>query len=212
MKYPQGCILQFARTPRAGRVKTRLMPALGGQGALQLHQQLVSYVWKSLHETGVSQQQLWVDAADTKGFFATLQPGVENPYLQQGGDLGERMAHAAGHALSQYEMVVVVGSDCPQLDENYLTEAFESLTQGAEVVLGPASDGGYVLIGMRRLHARVFTDINWGSGEVLAQTRQRLAGIGCRWHELPERWDVDRPEDLQKLAALKLFQVRPAQV
>lgn len=202
MKFPQACVLQFAKTPRAGRVKTRLMPALGEQGALQMHKKLVRHTWQTLHDANLASVQLWVDAADENDFFMTLNPAVEKLHQQQGTDLGARMAHAIEQALAQFELVVVVGSDCPVLDEAYLAAAFEALKQGTEVVLGPASDGGYVLIGMRRFYAEVFCDINWGSGEVLAQTRVRLAQLGCSWHELPQRWDVDRPEDLQKLAGL----------
>jgi hypothetical protein len=149
--------------------------------------------------------QLWSDSSESVDFFSTLFPSVTEPRVQQGADLGQRISHAIEQALQQYEMVIVVGSDCPLLDVDYLNEAFESLQQGNEVVLGPASDGGYVLIGMRSHYPQLFEKVSWGTGQVLIQTRETLRGIECLWHELPKRWDVDRPEDLEKLSALKLF-------
>ena len=204
MKYPQTCILQFAKAPRAGHVKTRLEPALGEQGALELHKKLVRHTWQTLHRADVATVQLWVDSAAERDFFSTLAPVVETLHQQQGADLGQRMAHAIAQTLARFEQVILVGSDCPALDEDYLSQAINAL-ESEDVVLGPASDGGYVLIGMRRLHTEIFRNINWGSDQVLMQTRIRLDQSGCQWHELPERWDVDRPEDLPKLAGVILI-------
>jgi len=205
MKYPQTCILQFAKAPRAGHVKTRLEPALGEQGALELHKKLVRHTWQTLHRADVATVQLWVDSVAESDFFSTLTPMVETLHQQQGADLGQRMMQAIGQTLAQFEQVILVGSDCPALDEGYLSQAVNAL-ESADVVLGPASDGGYVLIGMRQLRAEVFRHINWGSDQVLMQTRARLEQSGCQWHELPERWDVDRPEDLSKLDGVILIE------
>ena len=205
MKFPNACILQFSKAPHAGRVKTRLIPALGDIGALQLHKKLLRHTWETLNAFQLAPMQLWSDSSESVDFFSTLFPSVTEPRVQQGADLGQRISHAIEQALQQYEMVIVVGSDCPLLDVDYLNEAFESLQQGNEVVLGPASDGGYVLIGMRSHYPQLFENVSWGTGQVLIQTREILRGIECLWHELPKRWDVDRPEDLEKLSALKLF-------
>jgi rSAM/selenodomain-associated transferase 1 len=205
MKFPNACILQFAKEPRAGHVKTRLISALGDTGALQLHKMLLRHTWDTLNAFQLAPMQLWSDSSEPVAFFNTLCPPVQEPSVQQGVDLGQRMSHAIEQALLQYEMVIVVGSDCPLLDVGYLAEAFESLQQGNDVVLGPASDGGYVLIGMRQFYPELFENVSWGSDQVLSQTRERLRSITCQWHELPERWDVDRPEDLEKLSAQELF-------
>ena len=202
MTCSDACILQFAKAPRAGKVKTRLIPALGEDGALQLHKRLLRHTWESINTIGLADVQLWTDAADSTGFFEDLRPPVMKPSLQQGADLGERMRAAIAQTLQHYSQVVVIGSDCPVLDAHYLNEAFMALQQGNDVVLGPASDGGYVLIGMRMVYPELFESIPWGSDQVLKQTRQRLKALDCRWHELPERWDVDRPEDLLKLEKL----------
>lgn len=205
MQFPNSCIVQFAKVPIAGHVKTRLIPALGKQGALRLHKKLLTHTWQRLGNGELAPMQLWIDQADSTDFFSRLQPAVGRLQIQQGVDLGERMANAIDQGLLQSDAVVLVGSDCPVLDGAYVSEAFQSLQQGNDVVLGPANDGGYVLIGMRRLYSKVFQGVNWGTGQVLEQTRERLAATGCRWTELDERWDVDRPEDLAKLEELRLF-------
>jgi len=205
MKFPNARILQFAKVPRAGHVKTRLIPALGEVGAMQLHKKLLRHTWETLSAFQLAPMCLWSDSSGEVDFFNTLSPSVTEPSVQQGTDLGQRMSYAIEQALLQSEMVILVGSDCPVLDADYLTEALESLQQGNEVVVGPASDGGYVLVGMRRHYSELFKGIDWGSGQVLTQTRERLRKIKCQWHELPERWDVDRPEDVKKLSVLRLF-------
>ncbi len=115
---------------------------------------------------------------------------------QQGADLGERMARALREALKQSQFAVLVGSDCPAMSVGYLDRACRSLTDGAEVVLGPAEDGGYVLIGARHSYEPLFEGISWSTDQVLTETRQRLAMLGCRTVELDTLWDLDRPEDL----------------
>jgi len=205
MKFPNARIVQFAKIPTAGHVKTRLIPALGEQGALELHQQLLRHTWRSLNAAQLAPVELWRDQNSASSFFDDLTPPINPQHVQQGADLGERMANAVAAVLESCDVVLIVGSDCPQLDGDYLEAALQALYEGSEVVLGPASDGGYVLIGLRRAAPQVFSDIDWGSDQVLAQTRSRLQASNCRWHELPERWDVDRPEDLQRLRALELF-------
>jgi len=205
MKYPNARIVQFAKIPIAGHVKTRLIPALGEEGALQLHQQLVRHTWRSLNTAQLARVELWRDQNIASSFFDDLSPPVNSGHVQQGADLGERMASAVVTVLERCDAVLIVGSDCPQLDAAYIESALQALYESSEVVLGPASDGGYVLIGMRRAVSQLFVDIDWGSDRVLGQTRCRLQALECSWHELSERWDVDRPEDLQQLQALDLF-------
>ncbi len=92
---------------------------------------------------------------------------------------------------------ILIGTDCPDLQPDYLCKARDKLDQGADVVLGPAHDGGYVLIALRRLRPFLFEDIPWGSSEVLAATREKMRQSGLRWSELPVLHDLDRPEDLE---------------
>ena len=97
---------------------------------------------------------------------------------------------------------LVMGTDCPALTSAHLRQAAACLAAGDDAILVPAEDGGYVLIGLRQAHAGVFTDIDWGSGKVLQQTRRKLARLGWHWREPVRLWDVDRPEDLPRLRQL----------
>ena len=112
------------------------------------------------------------------------------------------MEFAATKALDQADAVILIGADCPLLEARHLTRAFGWLQQGEDAVLGPAEDGGYVLLGLRRVNRALFRDITWGGDQVLAQTRQRLARLGWRWRELEPLWDLDRPADLDRLARI----------
>jgi rSAM/selenodomain-associated transferase 1 len=119
---------------------------------------------------------------------------------QVGNNLGMRMYHALSITLSQAEFALLIGCDCPALDSAYLTRACDLLAGDVSLVLGPAEDGGYVLIGARRAARRLFEGIEWGTHRVLDQTRARLRSLGWRWGELEAMWDIDRPADLARLA------------
>ncbi|MBU0498606.1 MAG: TIGR04283 family arsenosugar biosynthesis glycosyltransferase [Gammaproteobacteria bacterium] len=189
-------LLVFAKAPEPGRVKTRLIPALGGEGAARLHHRLLE---RTLAEaTGLPdvETELWspdpghpviVELAAAQG------AGVRE---QRGRDLGERMGHALARGLAGASRAVLIGSDCPNMDRAYLMQAFAALEE-APVVLGPALDGGYVLIGLREAcPPGLFRDIPWGSAQVLEISRARLRESGLAWIELPPQRDLDRPEDL----------------
>ncbi|MEX0739730.1 MAG: TIGR04282 family arsenosugar biosynthesis glycosyltransferase [Pseudohongiella sp.] len=200
-RYPQARILFFAKTPVAGQVKTRLQPVLGEAGALQLHQQLMRYGWQQLQRAAQAPLQLWASSHGGEDFFRQLE-GVPHIHRQRGHDLGERMHNATCDALADAEFVVVVGADCPSVDGAYVAQALALLAAGTPVVLGPAEDGGYVLIGLREPMPAVFGDIRWGQASVMQQTRERLRAAGIGWRELTVKWDVDRPEDLVRLDSL----------
>lgn len=198
-------LLLFAKVPERGQVKTRLQPMLGVDGAMDLHQRLIRYTWQRLAASqgtlGI-RSELWASGVGGDMFFAGLNP---TPFLaiQTGRDLGERMWSAASHALESAQYVIIVGADCPSVDLNYVQEAVTALKRGVPVVLGPADDGGYVLLGVRKpLVPEMFSDIPWGTDQVLIRTRSRLREQGIGWQELSPRWDVDRPEDLKRLADL----------
>ncbi len=201
LRYPDGCLAVFAKAPIAGRVKTRLEPKLGRQAVLELHEQLIRQAWHRAMAARLAPVQLWVSEQPEHPLFRELCP-LRHIHRQQGADLGERMQAAATAALQRAEFVVLVGADCPSVDSAYLETAMAQLQAGREAVLGPAEDGGYVLLGLRRSDKALFRDIPWGSDRVLACTRQRLDACGYDWAELPPRWDVDRPQDLSRLAAL----------
>jgi hypothetical protein len=108
------------------------------------------------------------------------------------------MHRALARALRGAERAVLIGADCPALTPAYLREAIAAL-EGADVVLGPARDGGYVLVGARRVAPALFDGIAWGSSRVLDEQRACLRALGWRWSELATLWDVDRPEDLERV-------------
>jgi glycosyltransferase A (GT-A) superfamily protein (DUF2064 family) len=118
------------------------------------------------------------------------------------------MQRAFEHALGAGRPAVLIGSDCPMLGPGVLRSALQALEEGADAVLAPARDGGYALIGLRRVSRRLFEDIPWGGPRVLAETRRRLERLGWKWRELPPVWDVDRPADLARLRRLRLLERR----
>jgi len=131
-----------------------------------------------------------------KVFQGYKQQGVELR-IQHGDDLGCRMASALTETLNDEKKAVLIGSDSPVMDGQYLDAALMSLTK-YETVIGPAEDGGYVLVGQNKINEQIFKNINWGTADVLRQTRQHLQDININWFELDTLWDVDRPDDLQR--------------
>lgn len=206
MEFPEGGLLVFAKAPVPGRVKTRLAGKLGQRGAARLYQAMVGKTLITARQANLCPIQLWC-APDTRhGFFAACRRdhGVELQ-VQQGDDLGRRMDRALRHALAECPYAVLIGGDCLSLQTDDLRSAFAALAAGQDAVLGPAEDGGYVLIGLRRPQPALFRNIQWGGSGVLAATRRRLRRTGLSWIELPPRWDIDRPVDLQRLRRERLL-------
>ena len=200
-------IAVFAKAPVAGEVKTRLVATLGAEGAARLHQVLVERALATALAARLGPVSLWCAPDLSHPFFTRCAErfGVRLR-SQQGADLGERMSRAFEQAAAP---LVLIGSDCPALDPRDLVSAAEALrTDDAAFV--PAEDGGYVLVGLARADARVFANVPWGTAGVMAATRERLREAGLRWRELPELWDVDRPDDYVRLqgAGLALEAVR----
>jgi rSAM/selenodomain-associated transferase 2/rSAM/selenodomain-associated transferase 1 len=191
-------IIVMARWPEAGKAKTRLIPALGPDGAAKLHTCLVRRTLKTVcgfterHRCEIDVQFAGGTPDDMRHLF-----GDHLRYTpQQGDSLGDRMSAAIGLAFAQgCHRVVVIGTDCPQLQARHLEEAFSSLHH-TDVAIGPAVDGGYYLIAVREHAPGLFQDINWGSETVLRQTLQHLRRINRTRTLLPWLSDVDFPEDL----------------
>lgn len=189
-----GCVLVFARAPVAGATKTRLIPALGAETAAQLSTRLLHRTLETACDYPI---ELWCTPSADHPVFAECERSFRLVRrVQQGGDLGARMAGALEDALRRASWALLIGTDCPELTAADLHQAASALQDGADAVLGPAADGGYYLIGLRRARADLFLDMPWGTERVLRETRRRLHEYGCRWFELPVRRDLDRPEDL----------------
>jgi rSAM/selenodomain-associated transferase 1 len=192
-------LLVFARAPETGKAKTRLIPALGAAGAAALHAGLVEQTLRMVGMLKVD-VQLWCHPDTQQPFFRYCAErfGV-SLHAQRGDDLGERMAKALGTALWEYDHVVLIGTDCPTLAASDLADAFAALADGADVVFGPAADGGYYLVGLRQPAPTLFADIDWGSERVLAQTQARAHALGLGTRLLAIHRDLDTPADLQEL-------------
>lgn len=189
----------FARAPVPGEAKTRLMPVLGAEGAAALHASLVRHALAVARESGVGPVELWCAPDASHPFFAACERefGVALR-VQRGADLGERMARAFEAALGDNAALVLAGSDCPAITAATLRAAAAALA-GHDAVFAPAEDGGYVLVGLAVPIPGLFEAIDWGGPAVMAQTRARLERSATTWKELETFWDIDRPEDYERL-------------
>jgi rSAM/selenodomain-associated transferase 1 len=204
-------VLIFAKAPRPGTVKTRLIPLLGEEGAAALHALLVERTLAMAQATGIGQVELWCapDTDDSFLRFCSSRYGV-SLVSQIDGDLGARMRDAFARTLANARRVILIGTDCPALNAGHLGNAYRLLGAGRDTVLVPTEDGGYALIGLTRCDARLFDGIDWGEAEVMEATRARLRTLGWSWVELETLWDVDRPEDYRRLVASALVDCKPA--
>ena len=207
---PETALLVFARAPEPGRVKTRLVPLLGEKGAARLHARLVKRTLRTALRARFATTELCCSPRTNFSFFTQCERQFHvSLHVQSRGNLGDRMYLALKRVLRRYPYAVLIGSDCPALRVADLRAAARALREGADAVLAPAEDGGYPLIGLRRVSRRLFDGIAWGGPQVLAQTRRRLGALGWRWKELRTLWDVDRPEDVARLRKSRLLRSRP---
>ncbi len=198
-KYPNAVLMIFCKAPIPGQVKTRLIPKLTAEQAAVLHIELSIKTLQRATQSRLCPVQLWCTPTTGHDFFSESKAAY--PLVlkqQQGADLGERMHHAFCSALADYSHALLMGCDCPSLTEQDLDLALTALNQENEVVLAPAEDGGYVLIGLNRSHPELFDNMPWGTEQVLNQTRNRIKRYKLRHHELSEQWDLDTPEDLER--------------
>jgi rSAM/selenodomain-associated transferase 1 len=196
-------ILVYAKAPVPGEVKTRLIPACGAETAARLHAALSVRVLRTAVASGAD--VVLCGAPDARHEFfekCARDLAVSVTGQLRDADLGERMLHAFNNALETWDRVIIVGADCPALTAQHLKKAIGHLVVH-DVVLTPADDGGYVLIGAKRVHEAMFDAIAWGTDAVLAQQCARLRANGLSWHEMETLWDVDRPDDLARLRSLK---------
>ena len=181
----------LARAPVPGQAKTRLIPALGGDGAARLQAWMTRRTLATALAADIGPVVLWHEGDIDPGDARVARRA------QPAGDIGARMAHAV---VAVGGPVVVLGTDCPLLDAATLRALAGDLSTHAASIV-PAEDGGYVAIALRGAAAAVFADDAWGDSGVMARTRGRLAATGIAWREQGVVWDVDRPEDLPRLFA-----------
>ena len=197
-------LLIFSRYPVPGKAKTRLIPALGTQGAAQLHQRMTEYavkVARSIHGSNSEDDHgitVYCTGARLRDFRAWLGPDLQYK-TQASGDLGQRMEEAfKATFVAGSNHAIGIGTDVPEISSILLRQAYQNL-DNHDIVLGPAADGGYYLIGMNTLHPELFVGVDWGTEHVYEQTRKICTHLDLRVAELPMLNDVDRPEDLNTL-------------
>ena len=192
-------VIVMAKAPVAGFVKTRLIPALGAAGAAALAARLLERAVDAALSAGLGAVDLCCAPDRGHPAFASVaaRPGLL--FSDQGeGDLGARMERAFDRWLAREGRALLIGTDAPALDGAVLRAAALALDEH-DAVFVPAFDGGYVLVGLRRSGAPIFSDMVWSTPTVMAQTRERLAGAGWRHLELAAMADIDEPADLRWL-------------
>ncbi len=197
-----GVLLVFTREPIPGQTKTRLIPDLGAVGAAKLHSKLLYRTLCEASTSKFSAIQLWcspdINHPKIKSYSGEFNTTLHH---QAGEDLGIRMFNALDTALKEYSFAMIVGSDCPMVSAKILDEAFDSLANSIDVVLGACEDGGYYLIGLNQSEYEIFRDINWGTENVADVTRSRVKNLGWKCHETEQLWDIDTIKDVQRLKA-----------
>ena len=194
----------MAKAPVAGLAKTRLAPAIGAKAAARAQRHFTLQTLCVARQAGLGPVRLWCAPDTTHRFFRAVARNSDVEQLPQAaGDLGARLRQAmAQHFAAAPGMpLLIVGTDCPVLAPGHLQQAAQALSTH-DAVLIPATDGGYVLIGLRRPLPQVFDAVAWSTAQVLAQTRERLQAAGATWQELAPLWDVDEPADWQRYRQL----------
>jgi rSAM/selenodomain-associated transferase 2/rSAM/selenodomain-associated transferase 1 len=195
----------FAKSPVAGRVKTRLAASIGDEAATALYARFVELTLTTASAARaaglVDEIELWcAPDADAPEFAAWRDRYRISLRAQSGADLGAKMQGALDSALARGSRAILIGTDCPALELGYLARAVAAL-ETCDAVFGPAEDGGYVLVGLAR-PIDAFSGIPWSAADTMAATRVRIASLGAVWEELPTLWDVDEPRDLARWQAL----------
>jgi len=194
-------VLVFAKAPRPGHAKTRLIPALGAEGAAALQARLIKHTLNTVTQAGFRRIELHGAPADDDFLRFCAERYGADLVPQREGDLGARMCAAFTAALEHTRTVLLVGTDCPALTAEHLRRAVHTLDSDDEAVFAPTEDGGYALIGLTRCDARLFEAIAWGTSTVMSETRARLRALEWRWSELDLLWDIDTPADYERLIA-----------
>jgi rSAM/selenodomain-associated transferase 1 len=202
-------IVVFAKAPVAGLAKTRLVPALGPEGAAALAVRMLRHALAQAVAADLGPVELCAtpDAGHPALQAAAAEAGAALAG-QGAGDLGQRMHRALARHLAQRGRALLIGTDAPTLGAPMLRQAAKALDEH-DAVFVPALDGGYALVGQRRADARWFTGMRWSHARVMHDTRVRLRAAGVRWHELAPVADIDEPGDLVHLPPGWLDSLRP---
>ena len=201
-------IAVLAKAPLPGFAKTRLIPALGAEGAALLQARLVEHSVATACAARIGPVTLWGAPDESHPLFQAIGARLGVTLARQDGcDLGERMLAAVAAADMP---VLVIGTDCPALTADHLRTAADILRSGADAAIIPAEDGGYALIGLRAPARTLFSEMRWSVPSVMEETRRRLRDLGMRWQEPVTLWDLDLPEDIERLREIGLHNLIPS--
>ncbi len=194
-------LIVFMKTPRPGKCKTRLIPFLSAEQACEFYQALVINCFEKIKTLRDFNIALYIYPDMHHPFIEKLKQNYPvSLHKQSGNNLGERMYHAMQTSLKHYQQCVLIGTDCPSLDADYINKAFKALDH-YDMVFGPAEDGGYVLTGASRIDSKLFNNIAWGTNTVLQSSLKNNSAAQYRTHLLQSLWDIDTPEDYTRYQA-----------
>ena len=188
-------IVIFAKAPVPGKVKTRLIPALGAEGAARLATEMLHRTAEQALESDVGSVELCADPAPDDDDWSDRIPTGLIPTEQGEGDLGEKLARAARRVIDRGEQILLIGTDCPELDAARLVGAAAALLSH-DAVIHPAQDGGYALLGLAKFDECLFKGIAWSTASVAGETIARIEALGWSLHVGETLRDIDEPADL----------------
>lgn len=190
-KSEENAIIVFVKNPIPGKVKTRLAATMGEKAALHVYLQLIDRLKSRIAGSTNPVYIFYSDYIDPADYWPVQKC---TKHVQTGNDLGERMSDAFAKVLSRHKKAVLIGSDCPMVDTGLLEQAMDGL-ENVDVVIGPAADGGYYLIGMKKRYDTLFNDIPWSTDNVLEATIRKAKESSISLHHLGELRDVDDEND-----------------
>jgi len=191
----ENLLLIFIKNPEPGKVKTRLAATVGPEKAYQIYLKLLSLTIDTAMEVDADRQVWYSSYIDSEDSISETDFKKRK---QVGKNLGARMLHAFKSGFKEgYDNIVIIGSDCPDVNPVLFEQAFNELSE-YDLVIGPSADGGYYLLGMNKLQPELFRDIDWSTERVLKQTLEKAKSISLSVASLPELNDIDTIEDLEK--------------
>lgn len=190
----ENLLIIFVKNLIPGKVKTRLAKEIGIDGALDVYKYLVEYAYEITKDLDYAKAVFYSEYVEIEDTWDTNEYKL---FVQKGNDLGERMLNAFAHAFNKkFKKVVIIGSDCYELKPKHIEEAFEQLDHH-DVVIGPATDGGYYLIGMNKLYPQLFHGKKYSNENVLSDVLTEIGEMNADFHLLPELSDIDTFQDLK---------------
>lgn len=194
-------IIIFTKAAQPGFTKTRLIPALGKQGAADLAKRMLMHTLNQSLEANIGSVEICVTPPATDAIWQDFAVSDELEYSDQGkGDLGERLSRVTQRVIDNGESVLLIGADCTQLTATHLQQAKDTLRYYDSILI-PATDGGYVLLGLNFFHPSLFESVKWSTDTVCTETIDRLKKLGRSVRSYPSMHDIDEPKDLRFLPA-----------